>query len=96
MIPKIALLLSASLALGASCVASEAPEPTTTIHEQPTEVRSGTLGLEQHFCCTSVDTNGKGSGEGCTAIGPELINACDHVLYCAGNWAKQKNTTECL
>ena len=51
---------------------------------------------KQHFCCSSVDLDGKGSGEGCMAIGEELINSCVHVLYCAGSWGRDEDVTKCL
>lgn len=94
MFQEIILFLISSLSLGTWCAAPEAPEATTASHGQPKDIQPRPI--EQHFCCTSVDTSGKGSGEGCTAVGPELINACDNVLYCSGNWAKKKDTTECL
>jgi hypothetical protein len=53
-------------------------------------------GKDQLFCCNSVESSGKGTGDDCSAIGEELINSCSNVLYCSGNWTKKDGVITCL
>ena len=48
---------------------------------------------DQHFCCNKV--NDDWTGEGCTAVSKEHINACQNVLYCPGAWRKVDNKVTC-
>lgn len=64
--------------------------------EAPDEVRPDTKLLPNHFfCCDSVDSSGRGSGEGCVKMSEDHVNSCSDVLYCPGGWTKSEGTVRC-
>jgi hypothetical protein len=73
-----------------------APEIAEAKHGEIGDITAQDSLEDQHFCCVSVDLNGKGSGENCTATSKELINNCQNVLHCNGSWGKVDDTVRCL
>ena len=74
-----------------ACIGGETEQPDGNQLSPPEDVPR-----DQTFCCTSVNAEGKGSGEDCSAISKELINSCTNVLYCSGSWAKIDGVITCL
>lgn len=49
----------------------------------------------QHFCCESVNSIGKGSGDGCVAVSADHINTCEDLLYCPFGYTKSGGGVTC-
>lgn len=81
-----ALLISLIAACGLHTGANSDADPPDEIQPKPEK--------DQHFCCSDIDDKNK--GEGCIAIGPEQINSCQNVLYCADSWKKKDGEVTCI
>ncbi|PRQ09068.1 hypothetical protein [Enhygromyxa salina] len=78
------------MAFLAACGVSSNPATSPNEKQPPEE----DVQEDQHFCCASVDLENF-TGEGCTAISKETINACSNVLYCPEMWAKSEGKVAC-
>jgi hypothetical protein len=82
------------LLLGAAFVGyarADSPDAPPNKDDQPlTRVKK-----EQSFCCDSVNSAGKGSGEGCVTVNEEDVDGCSDVLACAEGYTKSDGHVVC-
>lgn len=50
---------------------------------------------DHHFCCESVNSEGKGSGDGCVKISEDSVNSCSEVLGCTHGYTKSGGVVRC-
>lgn len=84
-----AAILASALVCAADSVGPGTDTQAPTDKQPPDDEQQ-----DQHFCCQSVDPK-NWTGDGCSAISSELINSCQHVLYCPGKWTKSDGTVTC-
>lgn len=87
--PLLALILAAC---GVSTTPAAADPPAEQPDKKPPDGEAEPI--EQHFCCQSVDPKTM-SGDGCNLIDKAFAPACDKLLYCAGNYAKDGGKVWC-
>jgi hypothetical protein len=83
-------MLAKSIVFSFITACASHPAPSNSNPDHPDEIQPKP-GEGQHFCCSDID-----KGEGCIAIGPEQINSCQNVLYCAASWQKVDGEVSCL
>jgi hypothetical protein len=85
----LVLLLGSGLAGFASADPPDALQPPECTQPKPIDKK------EQTFCCDSVNSMGKGSGEGCVTITEDHVDSCSDVLACAEGYTKTDGHVTC-
>ncbi|WP_146660800.1 hypothetical protein [Enhygromyxa salina] len=50
---------------------------------------------DAYFCCDSLNSQGKGSGEGCEQILHTVVAGCSKVLHCTDGYTNDEGKVTC-
>jgi hypothetical protein len=96
-----ALALSQRLPTAAAGCASSTPAASKigiSDHESPEDLQPPPKPPQHedaYFCCDSLNSQGKGSGEGCEQILHTVVAGCAKVLHCTGGYTNDNGKVTC-